>query len=89
VVIYGTSLSAGGAWAGAVKGWFDTNWRATGDWNNGRAIDVDVGEWGNGVPGTWNSSESGHPDIFVDDDGQTTCSIKVAMAVVTRGSCRG
>jgi len=26
VVIYGTSLSAGGAWALAVKGWFDTNY---------------------------------------------------------------
>jgi beta-1,2-mannobiose phosphorylase / 1,2-beta-oligomannan phosphorylase len=24
----------------------------------------------NGDPGTWNSSESGHPGIFVDDDGQ-------------------
>lgn len=26
MVIYGTSLSAGGAWALAVKGWFDTNY---------------------------------------------------------------
>lgn len=25
----------------------------------------------NGEPGSWNSSESGHPGIFVDDDGQT------------------
>ena len=25
----------------------------------------------NGKPGSWNSSESGHPGIFVDDDGQT------------------
>ncbi len=25
----------------------------------------------NGKPGEWNSSESGHPDIFKDDDGQT------------------
>jgi predicted GH43/DUF377 family glycosyl hydrolase len=25
----------------------------------------------NGKPGTWNSSESGHPGVFVDDDGQT------------------
>ena len=25
----------------------------------------------NGKPGTWNSSESGHPGIFVDDDRQT------------------
>ncbi|MBE7211726.1 MAG: family 43 glycosylhydrolase [Gluconacetobacter diazotrophicus] len=25
----------------------------------------------NGAPGTWNSSESGHPGVFVDDDGQT------------------
>jgi predicted GH43/DUF377 family glycosyl hydrolase len=25
----------------------------------------------NGKPGTWNASESGHPGIFVDDDGQT------------------
>ncbi len=25
----------------------------------------------NGRPGEWNSSESGHPEIFVDDDGQT------------------
>lgn len=25
----------------------------------------------NGKPGTWNSSESGHPGIFVDEDGQT------------------
>lgn len=25
----------------------------------------------NGRPGEWNSSESGHPGIFVDDDGQT------------------
>lgn len=25
----------------------------------------------NGKPGEWNSSESGHPGIFVDDDGQT------------------
>ena len=25
----------------------------------------------NGQPGAWNSSESGHPGIFVDDDGQT------------------
>ena len=25
----------------------------------------------NGQPGEWNSSESGHPGIFVDDDGQT------------------
>jgi beta-1,2-mannobiose phosphorylase / 1,2-beta-oligomannan phosphorylase len=25
----------------------------------------------NGEPGTWNSSESGHPGIFEDDDGQT------------------
>jgi len=24
-----------------------------------------------GPPGAWNSSESGHPDVFVDDDGQT------------------
>ena len=25
----------------------------------------------NGQPGEWNSSESGHPGVFVDDDGQT------------------
>lgn len=25
----------------------------------------------NGAPGTWNSSESGHPGVFVDDDGRT------------------
>ncbi len=25
----------------------------------------------NGAPGTWNSSESGHPGIFEDEDGQT------------------
>jgi predicted GH43/DUF377 family glycosyl hydrolase len=25
----------------------------------------------NGVPGTWNSSESGHPGFFLDDDGQS------------------
>lgn len=25
----------------------------------------------NGKPGGWNSSESGHPGVFVDDDGQT------------------
>jgi YD repeat-containing protein len=25
----------------------------------------------NGLPGTWNSSESGHPGVFVDDDGTT------------------
>lgn len=25
----------------------------------------------NGLPGTWNSSESGHPGIFEDEDGQT------------------
>ena len=25
----------------------------------------------NGAPGTWNSSESGHPGVFVDSDGQT------------------
>ena len=25
----------------------------------------------NGKPGEWNSSESGHPDIFKDDDGRT------------------
>ena len=25
----------------------------------------------NGRPGTWNASESGHPDIFKDDDGKT------------------
>jgi len=25
----------------------------------------------NGKPGEWNSSESGHPGLFVDDDGQT------------------
>jgi hypothetical protein len=25
----------------------------------------------NGKPGQWNSSESGHPGIFVDNDGQT------------------
>ena len=25
----------------------------------------------NGKPGTWNASESGHPGLFVDDDGQT------------------
>ncbi len=25
----------------------------------------------NGKPGDWNSSESGHPGVFVDDDGQT------------------
>ena len=25
----------------------------------------------NGEPGTWNSSESGHPFVFVDDDGST------------------
>jgi beta-xylosidase len=25
----------------------------------------------NGKPGEWNSSESGHPGVFVDDDGQT------------------
>ncbi len=25
----------------------------------------------NGQPGDWNSSESGHPGVFVDDDGQT------------------
>ena len=25
----------------------------------------------NGAPGTWNSSESGHPGVFVDGDGQT------------------
>lgn len=25
----------------------------------------------NGAPGTWNSSESGHPGVFVDQDGQT------------------
>ncbi len=25
----------------------------------------------NGGPGRWNSSESGHPGVFVDDDGQT------------------
>jgi beta-1,2-mannobiose phosphorylase / 1,2-beta-oligomannan phosphorylase len=25
----------------------------------------------NGKPGAWNSSESGHPGVFVDDDGQT------------------
>ncbi len=25
----------------------------------------------NGKPGTWNSSESGHPGVFVDDDGRT------------------
>lgn len=25
----------------------------------------------NGAPGTWNSSESGHPFVFVDDDGAT------------------
>jgi beta-1,2-mannobiose phosphorylase / 1,2-beta-oligomannan phosphorylase len=24
----------------------------------------------NGAPGTWNSSESGHPSVFVDEDGQ-------------------
>jgi hypothetical protein len=23
----------------------------------------------NGAPGTWNSSESGHPGVFVDEDG--------------------
>ena len=26
----------------------------------------------NGQPGEWNSSESGHPGIFTDDDGQTS-----------------
>ncbi len=26
----------------------------------------------NGAPGTWNASESGHPFVFVDDDGATT-----------------
>ncbi len=26
----------------------------------------------NGAPGTWNSSESGHPFVFVDDDGTTS-----------------
>lgn len=26
----------------------------------------------NGLPGTWNSSESGHPGVFVDDDGTIT-----------------
>lgn len=25
----------------------------------------------NGAPGAWNSSESGHPGVFVDDDGRT------------------
>jgi hypothetical protein len=25
----------------------------------------------NGKPGTWNSSESGHPGVFQDTDGQT------------------
>jgi hypothetical protein len=25
----------------------------------------------NGQPGEWNSSESGHPGVFVDDDGET------------------
>lgn len=25
----------------------------------------------NGKPGAWNSSESGHPGVFMDDDGQT------------------
>ena len=25
----------------------------------------------NGKPGEWNSSESGHPGVFVDDGGQT------------------
>jgi hypothetical protein len=25
----------------------------------------------NGKPGEWNSSESGHPGIFVDNDGRT------------------
>ena len=25
----------------------------------------------NGAPGTWNASESGHPDIFRDAEGQT------------------
>ena len=25
----------------------------------------------NGPPGSWNASESGHPGVFVDDDGQT------------------
>ena len=25
----------------------------------------------NGAPGTWNSSESGHPGVFTDDDGKT------------------
>ncbi len=25
----------------------------------------------NGAPGSWNSSESGHPGVFVDGDGQT------------------
>jgi hypothetical protein len=25
----------------------------------------------NGQPGDWNSSESGHPGIFADDDGRT------------------
>ena len=25
----------------------------------------------NGAPGSWNESESGHPGVFADDDGQT------------------
>ena len=25
----------------------------------------------NGAPGSWNASESGHPGVFVDNDGQT------------------
>ena len=26
----------------------------------------------NGAPGSWNTCESGHPYIFVDEDGETT-----------------
>ena len=25
----------------------------------------------NGAPGSWNSSESGHPGVFTDDNGRT------------------
>jgi hypothetical protein len=31
---------------------------------------VDAPLLANGKPGEWNASESGHPGIFVDDDGQ-------------------
>ncbi|MEZ4636285.1 MAG: hypothetical protein R2856_15200 [Caldilineaceae bacterium] len=39
----------------------------------------------NGAPGAWNSSESGHPYVFVDDDGSTHLFFRATTTTGARG----